>query len=80
MNSRELTRQLAEALGLPAGTVSATLALGVDHPPQLRLEVVMLGNDHRSAILPAHEDAPARIRKIKFMLRLEPFEFDTTQK
>lgn len=75
MNVVELTNALAKALGVPNGCTKAVLTLEVGKVPTLQLDLLAIGL-HAGLGKIVGEKSPDELRKIEFMLRLEPFPRD----
>lgn len=71
MNTNQLNYALCKALGLPPYTTKAVLTLEPGKMPTLQVECLML--DRKGAIVYDYEKTPEEIKKLQFMLRLEPF-------
>ncbi len=76
--SRQLTAELALALGLPRYTKRAVLTLEVGEPPRIEPDVICTDAAGHPIIetLPREYGEPAaqRLASVRFMLRLEPFK------
>lgn len=67
----DITFELAKALSLPRHTYRATLVLEVGKLPTLTVEMHAIGD---AGIAYTDIDAAGRIKSVKFMLRLVPFD------
>ncbi len=74
---RQLTAEIAKALGLPKHTVRAVLTLDAEGPP--RLELTVLATDAKGLLILEEvprqhgDDVAARLAQVQFMVRLERF-------
>ena len=70
-----ITVEIAEALGIPNHTTRAVLTLEAGKLPTLELTMLVL--DHKgSAVVEKFNDGThigERLKKVQFMVRLEPF-------
>lgn len=72
MSSRDVTAELARALGLPKNTTRAVLTLQAGRFPTLKVEYLVTDTVGRFVILDSDDSMAARIAKVNFVLRLEP--------
>jgi len=74
--SMKLTSELAQALGLPPHCTRAVLTLEPLEAPKLWVECLVTDSTGQPIVRngPPPEGVAARLQKVGFMLRLEPFE------
>jgi hypothetical protein len=74
-----LTAELAQALGLPPYCTKAVLTLEPLELPKLWVECLVVDETGRPIVCNGAppEGVAARIQKVGFMLRLEPFKAET---